>query len=658
MKWFRHVLDPDLWSQLLFLLLPFIGIAALLLLAKPNTSEETWRRPHRLPTGSGPSIVIPQSLPDDFLPKLSGVTPKGLLEVIDEMALEEAIASSSYTTSPASPDVSRAQATARAKPATLTAEALPTPTFKSATLVDGLVSPDGIAIDSRTGNFFISEEEAHRIVMITPKGRVKTVIDQNTRLYVQDDKREKRIGPIRAPEGLSMDDFGRLYIVEDRPGGRIVSVQMSESGKVGVCEVIHVPGQTAPIAWEGIAARNNGELLLAGSTAESATGAGGAMSQGVLVYRDRDGKWWVPIMRPMASLSGIAFSRGGQYAIYSDEITGTLGWVDLQTRYLREGASQTTFRAPEGVAVLPDGRIVVAEEGGRVSVVDPATDVVMLIAEGLGQIESVFWDAHGERLLVTADGRGAVLELTPNTQIARGPDRMARAACMAEGAIRDVPVTPPEFLRPLLEMGGLSDLNPDFDLAFDELTRKVPMIATDARAILMPAYEDVPDPVIHVRFVALDPNRINFDEPGYNFALSAVILRTQSGQIFKTQLARTVILTGNMWLGKFKNHGSFDVPIPFAYSAQVGPRGHAVIHFTGLGRSPDIAIALNPENPKESYMVVTRIDGTLEQYRLQETHSADNTPNTVISMPPRLPQAWIDISQAPTDEASPARRLN
>lgn len=631
-KW----LDPDLWSQIGMLLLPFVGFALLFFLSQPKVPDEYRGPPRKARPGQTLRVVIPESLPADALPKLASITPKGLVDVVKQMELDTAAAVTSV--------VVEKVAEASIAPAPQK-ETLPLPAFRMKEYISGLVSPDGVVVDPRTGNIFVAEEEAHRIVMINTQGRKKTVIDQDTRLYVMDKKTEKRIGPIKSPEGLAMDSFGRLFVVEDRKGGRVLAIQLDRNGKVGPTEVIRVPGQGADFAWEGVAVRDTGELLLTGSTAETADLGAGGMVQGALVYRDGEGRWWVPIMRPFASLSGVAFSKNGQFAVYCDEITGTLGWIDLQSRYLREGASQTSFRSPESVTPLPDGRIVVAEEGGRLAVVDPEVDVVKRVAEDLGAIETVVWDEFGQRLLVSSDGKGALLEAIPDAAFSIGLDRMERASCQAEGAIRHVPPHVPEFLRPLLDMGGLSALNENFNLAFDELTRRVPMVAVDAQAELIQGSDEVVDPIVHVRFVALDPNRLKFDEPGFDFALSAVILRTKLGQTHKTLLARTVIMSGNLWVGEFKNHGTFDVPVPFAYQAQPGPRGHAVIHFTGLGRSPDISIALNPDSSTESYMIVTHLGGTLEQYRLRSTIAEDGTSNLVISMPPRRQIPWLLISE-------------
>lgn len=637
--------NSDLWSQIFMLLLPFFGFGALYLISRPSTVEITPTTPGRyrqIPTTS--RVVIPDALPANMIPTLSALSAKGLADVVNQMAEEPENVETSVIVELVDGKKLLEEVAAQKEP-------IPTPTFQREIFARGLLTPSGIAVDRRTGNYFVSEENAHRVVMISPRGRIKTVIDQDTRLFEKNGNIETRLAPLKWPKGLSFDRAGNLYLVENKRGGRVLKIAISESGKIGATEIIRVPGQTGTFTWNSVAARSNGELLLTGSNAQGATIAAGEMAQGAIVYRDSEDRWWVPIMRPLATFSGITFSKNGQYAIFCDELAGTVGWLDLQSRYLREGASSASFQSPVGVTSLPDGRVAVAEKDGRISLVDPEVDTVEVLSESTTPIASLVWNDQASRLLAASDKNGLLIELSPDGAFEKFLDRMARARCMAEGAIRHVPDTPPDYLRPLLEMGGLSELNPDFDLAFDELTRRIPILAADARATLIQTFDPVEDPVVHLRFIALDPNRMSFDDPGFDFAISAVILRTKSGKVYKTQLARTVILTGNLWRGEFVNHGTFDLPVPFAYQAKPDARGHAVIHFTGLGRTPDIAIALNPENPQDSYMVLTQLDGTLEQYRLEETRSAKGADSWVVSMPSRKPQTWLSISESLADLA-------
>lgn len=631
------------WSQLGWLLFPFIAVGLIYLLTIPQYTQPR-ATIHRAPPGSapGPANFIP-GVPFALDSNFNDLTPQKLVEVVDLMAASTVAAA---TTAPASrPEVAPIAAEPREAPPPLEAPAL-----RSRAWITELSSPDGLAIDRRTGNVFISEEDANRIVMITPKGQRRIVADSSTRLTTQDGRYRHHVSPLTAPEGLAMDGNGHLYVAEDRPGGRILTMRVDRRGRLESAEVIPLPGNWQRYAWESIAVRETGELLLAGSTAEAEIGLVGGLFQGIIVYRDNQGSWWSPSMRPGASFSAVAFSKNGQYAVYADEVAGTVGWIDLTARELREGASQHTFKSPEGIAVAPDGRILVAQEGGQLVLLDPQHDQILGLADNLSAIESVEWDPQARRILITSDGQGALLELLPQTPWVEEGDQMAYARCESEGAIRHVPKQVPEFLRPLLTVGGLEE-GGDMVKAFEQLTRRMPILAADSPADLVRGTEDVLDPVAHIQFVAFDPNRLRFDEPGSEFPVSALILRTRSGQIYKTTLVRTVVLTGNMWLGKFENHGIFELPIPFAFQATVGPRGHAVIHFTGLGRSPDVSVAINPQNPQESYMTVTHLGGTIEQYRLQ-SGPGGSTDNWVVSLPPRRPQAWLPISAPP--DAAPA----
>lgn len=634
------------WSQLGWFLFPFIAVGAIYLLTVPQYSQ----RPIGLqppPPGAAPE-------PANFIPGVpfaqdstfEDLSPQKLVEVVELMAAMQN-AQTGEAESPAPIPASAPVAAVPEEPAPQP----DAPRFRARTWAGDLASPDGLAIDPRTGNIFVSEESANRIVMFTPKGQRRVVADASTRLTMLEGRYRHHVSALTAPEGLAMDGFGHLYVAEDRPGGRILSLRVDRRGRVESAEVVPLPGDWQRYAWESIAVRDNGELLLAGSTAEAEMGLVGGLFQGIIVYRDREGRWWSPSMRPGASFSAVTFSKNGQYAIYGDEVAGTVGWIDLTSRDLREGASRHTFKSPEGLTVMPDGRVLVAQEGGQVVLLDPQHDQVLGLADNLGAIESVEWDPANRRSLVTSDGQGAVLELTPLSPWPETGDKMAYARCESEGSIRHVPKQTPAFLRPLLSAGGLADSS-SIDKAFEQLTRRMPILAADSPAELVRGTGDILDPVTHIQFVAFDPNRLRFDEPGSEFPVSALILRTRSGQIYKTTLVRTVVLTGNMWLGKFENHGIFELPIPFAFQATVGPRGHAVIHFTGLGRSPDVSVAINPQNPQESYMTVTHLGGGIEQYRLQ-SGPGGSTENWVVSLPPRRPQAWLPIS-APDNDAPPA----
>ncbi|MFB6847811.1 SMP-30/gluconolactonase/LRE family protein [Streptomyces sp. NPDC056373] len=87
---------------------------------------------------------------------------------------------------------------------------------------------------------------------------------------------------------------------------------------------------------------------------------------------------------------------------------------------------------PLGIAVSPDGTLVVAETGaGRVLAVD-ATDAITVLAEGLGHPVDVTFDADG-RCYVSDDRRGAVLRLDDGEAVPVAEDLGAPQGLTAHG---------------------------------------------------------------------------------------------------------------------------------------------------------------------------------------------------------------------------------
>ncbi|MCZ7590992.1 MAG: hypothetical protein M5U15_02045 [Kiritimatiellae bacterium] len=153
------------------------GFGALYLISKPSTIEitpTTSGRYRQLPTTS--RVVIPDALPANIIPTLSALSAKGLADVVNQMAMEPENVETSVIVEVVDGKKLLEQAAAQKEP-------IPTPTFQREIFARGLLTPAGIAVDRRTGNYFVSEENAHRVVMISPRGRIKTVIDQDTRLF-------------------------------------------------------------------------------------------------------------------------------------------------------------------------------------------------------------------------------------------------------------------------------------------------------------------------------------------------------------------------------------------------------------------------------------------------------------------------------------------
>jgi hypothetical protein len=512
-------------------------------------------------------------------------------------------------------------------------------------LADGLSGPDGIAIDPRTGNVFVSEETANRIVMIDGPRR-ETICD-GTRPLKAICRRHRDCPPLRSPEGLAFDGRGTLYAVEDVPGGRAIAFRLDKSGAVRTVEEIDIPADGSGCAWESVAVLDGGEILLAGSNAEGVgEGEGATFFQGLILYRDAEQRWWAPRSRIGASFSSVAFSKSGRFAIYSDEVAGAVGWIDLRSKDAADGVSRMVARSPENVAVLPDGTILVAEENGGLVRLDPETDRFMTLASSLGAIETALWDATRSCILVTADGAGKLLALKPDTAWAGGIDKMESVRCGEAAGVQHVPLRVPDYLKPVLKMGGMTGTDEQMDASFQQLTRTLPMIAADADTALLRPERDAEDPIEHIQFVAFDPNGLSLEGRTPNFPTSLFVFRTRSGKVIKTSLVDISVYGGNIWRGLRRRVGSMKITVPYAAGARVAENGVAFVHFVGLGRTPDMSLVLNPRSPDSSYMVIHQSDGSSDQYTLRLPPNS-GIEQWVAALPARAAQPWISLMGTP-----------
>lgn len=622
------------------LALPFVAFALIYFAATPQYEIQTRPRRRWNPPAETPTLFLnsPYSSPRDL--GLADLSAKKLEQMVRKM--ESAVLAE---------DRPRGSVTILKAPEEPAREELRDPSLKrweGESWVEGLIRPGGIAQDTRNGSVFIAEEDAHRVVVITARDKRRIVLSEETQLIGHDGEVRKRMAPIKRPRALAMADKGRLFVGEYRPGGRLIEVIVSERGKMESASRIALHGKWDDYAWRAMAARPNGELLLAGISGLEQEDNNPALFQSALLYRDAAGDWWAILVRPSAIFSAVAFSKDGSIGLFTDEVSGQIGWIDLKAQYVRQGSSKVTVKSPQGLATLPDGRIAVTDATGNVTILHIEPDRAEQVVSGQGSSGALLWDHGDQRLLLTDSAGGRCVALTPPDRWPTTGDRLHYARMASQGALAHLPSKPPPFLAPLVQAGAGTEAGsaalPAVDAeAFNQLARNVPIIAADAATELLYSTEPAPDPIERLVFMALAPGAAGMMDVQQDFTVSAVLLRTASGKLYKTRLTRMSVLAGNMMQGKFDMVGTFDLPVPFAYQAQISPRGHAVIHFAGLAHSPDIAIALNPSSPEDSYMIVTYMDGLIEQYRVLpgEDGSIDNW---VVSLPPPRPEPWAKLA--------------
>jgi hypothetical protein len=520
-------------------------------------------------------------------------------------------------------------------------------------LSKGFRSPDGLAVDESSGDVYLSDEDASAIYRVRPGGSRELLFDASTPIYeVRHGNRIQAAG-LRSPEGLSLDANGRLYVVEDVPGGRLLTfdtrVRPRSSRSFG--DVVPIPLETGQVAWEAVDVHPNGGLLLAGSTMEYILGQPEKINlfRGLILHRDPQGEWWLLLNHAMASYSAVCFSRDGQYAMFASEFPGMVGCLDLRTRMVRTFLWDRQFKAPEGLFALPEGSFLMAEESGRVYRLDPTAGTVQLVYQNEGTIESVAWNRVTKRMLLTDDQRGVLVEL----ELKRG-----QGFRHASGTVQDIPFTEqstpvemipercPAYLAQVLKLGGYDPRRTDGGLAFQDFARRYCLIAIDAVTQLMSVNRTVEDPIQRLQFVIVAPYLIGYQEGELIWSSSGFTVVQESGRIVKTELVKRQVIQGDLMESRFTPMGGQNIALPMPFSARVSADGFVSVNFLGMGVMADFYLVLDSTEPDNSVMVVVQPDGFVHQYQVR-LPPGKKRDHWVMGLERKEPDTWKSLAFPP-----------
>ena len=517
-------------------------------------------------------------------------------------------------------------------------------------LAKGMRSPDGIARDTETGDIYVANEDAATIVCIRPNSSPKTVFSATTPIYEETGSSRKRVDGLRSPEGLALDKDGTLYVVEDTPGGRLIAFKVKGpgAGSRSGGQVVPLPIENSRFAWEGIDVGPAGELLLAGSTMESMSGKAGQADffKGAILYRDAKGTWWMPLNHLMTSYSAVCFSPDGRQAFFACEVPGTVGCLDLKSHFLRTFLSNQSFRSPEGLCALPGGAALVAEESGKIYWLDPTTDTVQLLYDSGSPVESLLWDGSQRRLLVANDQEGELVSL----EMRLGLDFRSALGKPTAIPFKDqstpvemIPGKCPEYLAKVLELGGYDPDPEDGKLAFRDFARRYCLISIDAETRLVPNHKPVEDPIKHIQFVIVAPYLIGYQEGELIWSSSGFTVVKESGQIVKTELVKRQVVHGDLMESRFTPVGGQNIALPMPFSARINTDGFVSVNFMGMGVMADFYLVLDTSDPDKSVMVVIQPDGFVQQYEVRLPPRKDRS-HWVVALERQGPDAWKKLS--------------
>lgn len=528
----------------------------------------------------------------------------------------------------------------------------PATMFTVKVLVTGLGGPGGLAVHPSHSNLiYIAEEDANRILVYDEQDQTRTVvIDQSTPIYRRRSQDIKATDFLSMPEGICFGPKGALYVVEDRTGGRLIRFPLENAEHVKAGYVIPLPGSWTEYAWEDVDVGANGEILIAGSTAQNVAGKDFLdLFVGTILYKDRNDNWWIPYERRLASFSSIEFSKSGNQAVFTGEISGEVGWIDLTTHRRLGGNSEHTARGVEGLCILPDGSLLLGLEEGTVQHLDPAVDTIYNVVENLPAVEYITWDPANQRALVSDDKSGSLLALIPNQPIDSSQDKMLFATYQSILSQLHIPKECPPYLAAVLKLGGLDyDAKEKPELSFREFTARVPMVAASAHVTPVPLHNFSRDPIEHLEFVVFEPNRIGYSDKGVELSLAGFYVRTQSGKETKSSTKEMAVRRLDFATQEVIPEGIADFVVPHASSVTVSTSGAAAINFTGMGETPDFSVIINPQQPEKSYMAVFYENGTRDHYTLSLPNADSVMHNWVVAYSNDITEQWQSLQGPPT----------
>ncbi len=524
--------------------------------------------------------------------------------------------------------------------------------FEAFVVARNLKAPDGLAIHPLTHELYFSEEGAGRVSLLR-NGTVVPVIEG--KINVIDDIPSWAIGPGRdsqswlrnnltSPEGIAFSKDGHLFVVEDVPGGRVLEFIPDAAGKFASAHVIPVPLTSVSYAWEDVKIASDGRLFLAGSELEDEKRLPTIVSGGVFV-RDNASDWWIVDCGPLAGFSAVALSRDEDILVVGEEALGGVTCWDAVRQCAMADVSKAVKNV-EGLAVMPDGAIVVAQESkpsdakssdpvprsdansGRLLRIDPTTGDATTLADGFSTIESVIVNPDTHSLYVTEDGTGQLIELRPTKKFADNEYLLRRTVQVAEAKQGLAPRKAPPFIKDFFQRVGVGIRDQTTadasgmprrgaqgaskDLTLEELGANIPMIAGKVKIDPKQSSNEA-DPIVEIQFIQMFPGVALYSESFASPGLSLYAAKHRSGRIERTQ--PLMGLVADHFVGGRKerhyNNAFLCLPLVSCSAAQDQDGVNMALAILNLDTAPDLYLSLKVGKKNSGIMMTDGEEGTL-----------------------------------------------
>lgn len=495
-------------------------------------------------------------------------------------------------------------------------------TLSSRVLASGLSRPTGVAIHPETGDIYVSELGANRIVKVGGGDALASGWTMNAALpkwaIKEGVSMEDWFRPaLDQPGSISISTNGILYVAEQKPNGRLIGFvpNPDKNNAWDLGTAIPVPWLDQEFQWRQVHCDSLGRLYVAGTDEMG----NNFMKLGSCLVRAPDGDWWVVDHGPFAQFSCFAISAAEDFMVLGDPRQGTLSWWQLDKHLMLGGSPSSTDRAHvlKALSIWPSGAFLLAVEstaGGAAELhtLDPQTQNQRIVFTGLKSVGAIALDRKNGRYIVTDPAAGQVLELTFSSE-QRFTDsaikQIVRSAAMFAGLSGAAEA--PAFLNTFMER--MNDAMKDsfdasdptthaVDFNISDIAGKLPIIAGRVRSVT--EVEDVEeDPIETVEFFILFPSRLVMTDDAVTPSLSFFTATRKSG---KTEQTRSVFtndvvvqrLSGTNVTLLATAMGGLQVPITVCGLSEEDGGINVDLSFLGLGIYNDYFLHLF-QGPRE-----------------------------------------------------------
>ncbi len=425
----------------------------------------------------------------------------------------------------------------------------------------GLNEPGGLSVHPDSGEVYVAEAGAGRIVVIRNGTAVPvvekdwTVSPEFPRWAIKKSTPESFwMNPVLThPVSVAFSTNAHLYVLEGIPQGRLLEFIPDESGAYRTARAIPVAWLTKNFTWDSVRIAPNGNLFLCGNVEDALH-----LFFGSVLMRDGQGDWWVVDYGPFINFCGIDLSSDGGILLIGDKKHGGFSWWDV-TYHVALGEIQETLKPgtyADGVAVLPDGAFALAVkplDSGACDImrIDPFSETSVLLAGGLQDIGGMSVSKTNNDLLATDSKAGTLLRCTIPPEFI-SPNYLIEQTKVAR-EVREgyTPRETPGFLRDFLLSSGVFPNSTENDkeetekvkdpsridwkdmtFSLKEFARNIPLIA--GKIELKPLDESIADPLASIEFVIFFPGDVILQGAEATPSMTLFSSRRKSGKTEKT----------------------------------------------------------------------------------------------------------------------------